>query len=350
MIVRLLLPILSCGLVQAERSTQPTLGREFAVEQLMADAEAALNHGELEVARAGLARVLSKEEGNTRARLELVNVLIKMARWAAAEKQARILHDQFPTDTEPLFLMARIALGRGDPSSVAELVNRCIERGDNRPEIYKMLAITEYLLQRTDQFEAHIQYVLDKNPQDAEAQYLLSRYLYEMKLYGQALPAFQAVLDLQPEHYKAHYYEGLIKEANGDTNEAQAEFRAAIRIVESKSVHFAWPFADLGRQLADAGDLETAINWLSRGIHNDPTCPKVYYEYARALFQRGLTPQVEKALNEAVRLDPGYTDAYYLLARYYRKADNNVAADEALTRFRELKAHPVPSPYGLPRQ
>jgi len=75
-----------------------------------------------------------------------------------------------------------------------------------------------------------------------------------------------------------------------------------------------------------------------------------YYEYARALFHKGPLPEIEKTLIEAVRLDPGYTDAYYLLARYYRKSDKNLAADRVLARFRDLKAHPMPSPYGLPRQ
>jgi tetratricopeptide (TPR) repeat protein len=95
---------------------------------------------------------------------------------------------------------------------------------------------------------------------------------------------------------------------------------------------------------------DAAINWLSNGLHNDPNCPKAYYEYARALFHKGPLPEVEKTLIEAVRLDPGYTDAYYLLARYYRKSDRNLGAEQVLARFRDLKAHPVPSPYGLPRQ
>jgi len=101
--------------------------------------------------------------------------------------------------------------------------------------------------------------------------------------------------------------------------------------------------------LTDAGDLDAAIDWLSQGINNDPTCPKAYYEYARALFHKGPVPEIEKKLIEAVRLDPGYTDAYYLLARYYRRLDKNLAAEQVLARFRDLKAHPMPSPYGLPR-
>jgi tetratricopeptide (TPR) repeat protein len=326
------------------------LGREPSVVQLMASAQAALEQGDLESARASLERVLSREAANKQARLALVDVLIRMARWAGAESQARILSSQFPEETEPMYLLAQVSLRRGDPESANEFASRCLERGDNRPEIYKVLALAEYLLKRTEQFEAHIRVVLKKNPRDAEAEYLLARYLYETKQYRQALSAFQEVLEIQPEHYKAHYYAGLVYQMTSDPDRAKAEFLAAIRIIESKQIRYAWPFADLGRQLADAGDLDAAIDWLSQGIHNDPICPKAYYEYARALFHKGPLPEIEKTLIEAVRLDPGYTDAYYLLARYYRKSDKNLAAEQVLARFKDLKAHPVPSPYGLPRQ
>src|SRR6266404_8688406 len=185
-----------------------------------------------------------------------------MARWADAESQARILTSQFPEETEPIYLLAQVALRRGDPASANEFASRCLERGDNRPEIYKVLALAEYLLQRTEQFEAHIHVVLKKNPRDAEAEYLLARYLYETKQYRQSLSTFQEVLEIQPEHYKAHYYAGLVYQMTNDTDRAQAEFLTAIRIIESKQIRYAWPFADLGRQLADAGDLDAAIDWL----------------------------------------------------------------------------------------
>jgi len=185
--IRLL--ILLTGPVCTEAGTEllpvpvQALGREPSVVQLMASAQAALEQGDLESARASLERVLSREAANKQARLALVDVLIKMARWADAERQARILSNQFPVETEPIYLLAQVALRRGDPTAANEFASRCIERGDNRPEIYKVLALAEYLLKRTEQFEAHIHVVLKKNPRDAEAEYLLARYLYETKQY-----------------------------------------------------------------------------------------------------------------------------------------------------------------------
>jgi len=196
------------------------LGQEPSIVQLMASARTALERRDLEGARASLELVLSREAANKQARLALVDVLIRMARWADAESQARILSNQFPEETEPVYLLAQVALRRGDPASARELAGRCIKRGDNRPEIYKVLALAEYLLQQTEQFEQHIRAVLKKNPRDAEAHYILARYLYESKQYRPSLSAFHVVLGIQPDHYKAHYYAGLVYQLNGDRDNA----------------------------------------------------------------------------------------------------------------------------------
>jgi Tfp pilus assembly protein PilF len=59
---------------------------------------------------------------------------------------------------------------------------------------------------------------------------------------------------------------------------------------------------------------------------------------------------VKQALLDAVRLDPGYEEAHYLLARYYRKSGENQTAEQTLAKFKNLKSHTIASPYGLPRQ
>ena len=316
----------------------------------MGRARVSLDRGDLEGTRDTLLRVLGLQETNKQARLALTDVLMRLSRWTDAENQAQILSSQFPADTEPIYLRAVIAMRRGEPQTSRDLASRCLILGDIRREVYKVLALAEYALGQNDEFETHIRAVLKANPSDAEAQYFLARYLYEIKYYDESLRTFEIVLGLQPEHYKSHYYAGLLYGAAGNESRARQEYLAAIRIIESKGARYAFPYADLGRQLAEAGNLDDAIQWLTRGMRNDPACPKPYYEYARALFQRGAEPEIEKSLREAVRLDPGYTEAYYLLARYYWKLGESQLGAQALTRFKDLKDHPLPSPYGLHRQ
>jgi tetratricopeptide (TPR) repeat protein len=347
--------ILIAGLICGGNSAQflpinATSNDEAGVAQLIAQARASMERGDLERERASLERVLTIAPTNKQAGLALTEVFMRLGRWNEAKSQAERLRKQFPVDTEPLFLLAMIALRRGDPQLAKDVAGRCLAQADSRPEVYKVLALSEYLLQDTTHFEADIQTVLKKYPQDPEARYFLARYLFEIKRYRDSLNSFQLVVNLQPDHYKAHYYMGLLHVAAGEADLARAEFETSVKIIESRKIAYAWPFAELGRALNDAGEGEKAIEWLSRGIRNDPACPRNYYEYARALFEKGATTEVKGALLDAVRLDPGYTEAYYLLARYYRKSGENQMATQVLAKFKDLKIHPIPSPYGLPRQ
>jgi len=323
---------------------------EPGVAQLIAQARASLERGDLEGERASLERALTVAPAKKQARLALAEVFMRLGRWNEAKSQAALLRTQFPVDTEPILLLAMIALRQGDPQAAKDLAGRCLAQRDIRPEVYKVLALSEYLLQETTHFEADIHAVLKRYPQDAEARYFLARYLFEIKRYSDALNSFQLVVNLQPDHYRAHYYIGLLHVAAGEADLARAEFETSVKIIENGKIAYAWPFAELGRALNDAGQREEAMEWLSRGIRNDPACPRNYYEYARAQFAQGATTEVKRALLAALRLDPGYSEAYYLLARYYRKSGDNQTSSKILAKFKDLKSHPIPSPYGLPRQ
>ncbi|MBA3442031.1 MAG: tetratricopeptide repeat protein [Pyrinomonadaceae bacterium] len=266
-----------------------------------------------------------------------------------AENHALILKKQFPEETRPIHLLALIAFQRGSLRLASERARECLARGDNRAEVHKLLALTEYLLQSYDQFEVHIRTAIELSPNDGEGHYHLGRYLYEKKRYSEALSSFERVIGIDPDYHKARYYTGLLYEGMGQAERAKEEFLAAVKIVERKRIRYAWPFTDLGKRLVNEGDFERGTGWLYRAMRNDPASPHARFEYAKALFTRGATREVKESLEEAVRLDPGYGEAYYLLARYYVKTGEKQLAVHTLKKFEGLKKNPVPSPYGIRR-
>jgi len=317
--------------------------------QLIETAQAQLKRGDLAGAATTLEQALAQEERNKAARIALIHVLLRLTRPAEAERHAQTLRQQFPEETQPVYLLALIAFQRGQPQLACELANQCLARGDLRPEVYKLLAFAEYLLQQYDQSEAHTRAVLQQHPQDPEANYHLGRQLYEGKRYREALGSFQKVIEVQPENYKAHYYAGLLYEASNEAGRAKEEFLAAIQVIDRQKLRYPWPFTDLGRRLVNEGEFDRGLGWLYRAIRNDPASPQAHYEYAKALFQKEATPEVKQELMEAIRLDEGYSEAYYLLARYYQKVGEKQLAQETFAKFEEVKKNPRPSPYGLRR-
>jgi tetratricopeptide (TPR) repeat protein len=268
---------------------------------------------------------------------------------AVAQERASAPHT---VSLNSLIEKAQANLARGELADAAALLERALsleENGRNAAELYKRLALVEYLLQRFEGFDKHIREAIRLNPLDADAHYQLGRRLFEEKRYREGIGSFQRAIKIQPSHYKARYYAGLVHEGENEIEGAKLEYQAAIRIIEELKIRYAWPFTDLGKLLVNEGDYERGVGWLYRAARNDPKSPHAWYHYAKALFQKEPNFEVKEALLAAISLDPGYSEAYYLLARYYQKTGDERLSKETFAKFEELKKNPIPSPYGLRR-
>jgi tetratricopeptide (TPR) repeat protein len=245
---------------------------------------------------------------------------------------------------------AVVAFKAGKIEQAAQLARECIDSGTVSGDAYKLLAISYFLLQRFDDYLVNMQRAAELNPADAEIHYHLGRFYYEAKDYTKAMDRFSRAVELDPDNYKASYFLALCKQGNSDEKGAAEGFRKAISIIDRKRIRYGWPFADLGDMLALKGDYEGGLSWAYRAIRNDPSLPYVHYVYARVLMNKEPTPEVEQELDKAIKLDPGYTQAYFLLGRYYTKVGDKEKAKVAYAKFNELKANPVPSPFGVRRQ
>jgi tetratricopeptide (TPR) repeat protein len=311
----LFLPVSAIGQTFESQGTTTSEIQVSSIPQLLHDSQVSLQRGDPAAACATLEKVLSLDKKHKEGRVTLINLLTRQGRLHEAGNHAQILGQLFPDDGE----------------------------------VYKILAMTEYLLEHYDKFEKNIREAIRLNPQDADAHYHLGRYFFEDKRYKEARKAFEDSLRIQPKHYKARYYAGLLYEGENDGEKAKQEYQTAIRIIEQQKVRYAWPFTELGKWLINEGDYESGVGWLYRATRNDPQSPHAWFHYARALFRKEPSFEVKEALLVAIRLDAGFSEAYYLLARYYQKIGEVRLAKETFTKFDELKKNPVPSPFGLRR-
>src|SRR5262245_8419965 len=130
--------------------------QESSIPQLMHDAQASLERGDPAAACVQLEKVLSLDQKQKQARINLINLLLRQGRLSEAAAQAQTNTRLFPQDGEA----------------------------------YKLLAMTEYLLRHFDKFEKNIREAIKLNPQDADAHYHLGRYFFEEKRYKEARNAF----------------------------------------------------------------------------------------------------------------------------------------------------------------
>ena len=347
----ILLPSVVSG--QASDPARPQssddFGRNVSVSKLLADAQAGVGRGDQAGAMSALRQALALDERHKPARKALIQLLLLQGELKEAEEQAQKFARLHPEETEAFFLRAMVAFQSGRLREASEWAEACLKRGDRRGEVHKLFALSEYLQRRFEAFETHIREAAKLDPLDPDPHYHLGRYYFEDKRYDQALAAFKKAFELQPDHFKSHYYAGLVHEGQNNIDAAKQEMQTAIRVIDRMKMRYAWPYADLGRLLVNEDDYDRGVGWLYRAIRNDPESPYARYHYAKALFRNGATFEVKQELMEAIRLDPGYGDAYYLLARYYQKTGEKQLAKDTFAKFEEIKKNPAPSPYGVRR-
>ncbi len=319
------------------------------VTRLIQQAQQERDQGKLAEAESKLKQALQLDERNKLAREALVDVLMRQARWSEAVSNVQLLRLYFPHDGDVAFLATAVAFRTGQFPLASKLAGECLLRGDQRAEVYKILALSRFMLNDYEGFKTNISALLERNPNDADAHYHLGRYNYEVKNYIEGINAFKKAVQLDPDYFKAYYFMALCLQAGGNLEESKKNFRKSIEIIERKKVSYGWPFADLGELLVSEGRFEDGLGWLYRGTRNDPSLPYTHFKYAGALLKKENSTEIERELQAATRLDPNYTEAYYLLGRYYNKINEREKARAALAKFEELKKNPQPSPFGVRR-
>ena len=94
---------------------------------------------------------------------------------------------------------------------------------------------------------------------------------------------------------------------------------------------------DLGLGYLAKKEYRKAEGFLAPWVREADDDPEIHYLYGRALFYLGKLKQSAHHLTRATELDPGYADAYFELGGVYMKLKWFKKAEEALTRFIQLR-------------
>ncbi len=316
---------------------------------LLSRAQFAIDSGALETAVALLERAVDRDPFNKAPRLALVDVLMRLGRGEEAEKQAEALRKLFPTDPQVALLSAAVAFHRVRFEESERFAGEAIKLGRGSVEAFRLRAFARFMLEDYDGYVDDLKAIIERDPNNADSYYHLGRFYYENQHFTEGLAALEKSTQLDPGHYKALYFLGWCQQAQGDLAEAKDSYRKSIRVIQAQNASYGWPFSDLGDLLITEGDYGDGLGWLYQAVRNDPGLPYSRYKYASGLMKEAPTAEVEEQLLKAIQLDPGYTEAYYLLGRYYQAVGEMESAKEAFARFQQLRQNPEASPYGVKR-
>jgi tetratricopeptide (TPR) repeat protein len=176
--------------------------------------------------------------------------------------------------------------------------------------------------------------LLQKYPRAAEIHLAMGRLHALEADYPSAAAEFSKALEIDPLLTDAHYYTGLSLLRQTKFAEAAEEFR---REVERNPQHARAQY-HLGFVLVSLLQIEEATKQFEEAIRLDPSYADAHYELGKLRLQQGRTEDAIDLLEKAVRLDPNKSYAYYQLSQAYQKAGRQPAAEDAMSRYRELKA------------
>jgi len=140
------------------------------------------------------------------------------------------------------------------------------------------------------------------------ADYELALAMVEEGRLTDAIPLLKEVLQIGPRNVEARYCLGTVYLNQGRLEEAVAEYREALRHGEKKEAR-----CNLGAALYKLGRFEEAATEFRVILGRNPKDPVAYNDLGGALLAQGDRDGAIAMYREAVRLDPGYTQARYNL-------------------------------------
>ena len=148
------------------------------------------------------------------------------------------------------------------------------------------------------------------------------QYYRENKL-TEALPDFQAALEICPSFADLHSTIATIHMKQSRFPDAEAEYRKAIEIDPDDANHH----YNLGVCLLKQGKSDGAIDALRKAVQVDPLFEPGLTNLGAAYLGKDLNEQARQALEKAVQADPESAPAHYNLGLAYERLDRKKDAE-----------------------
>lgn len=203
------------------------------------------------------------------------------------------------------------------------------------------LAWAEYMLgkiawSRGNVAEAlpHLKRATELDPRADQAWYGLSVCYSQLNRRPEALDALRQAVARRPDNPRYLTTLGELCAYLGKTDEGRQHYEHALQLDPNYGPACALLGSLILQTVATSDALDRAEHLLLRATQLPTYHPQdVYLDLGELYMRRGQTDKAIAALQAAVRADPRDERPLYRLAKAYRKAGNNKAAEEADTRF-----------------
>jgi tetratricopeptide (TPR) repeat protein len=270
--------------------------------------------------------LLEKDAGDAVANSIKGRILLNQNKGAEAVSHLQQVTRRRPRSTQAHYFLGRAYLQNGEPSKAASEFEIVVALDPAHYRALLSLANLKFESGNANEAIQLAQRVLSRNPNVDEARLILGSALAAQKDYSAAVPELQAFIKANPDSPAGNIQLGKLYFAQGDQTAADAHLKAALksdpdvvlRLIDEaikanpKETEIRLMKANL---LMSQDKIAESIREIQAAIQNDHNSKQARYMLGMAYIRDKNEAQAETALNAAIRLDPGYIQAYQSLAQ-----------------------------------
>ncbi|MGC2404624.1 MAG: tetratricopeptide repeat protein [Acidobacteriaceae bacterium] len=241
-----------------------------------------------------------------------------------------------PSDENLLYLAAFLRFRQRRLEESVGFLNRAYKLQPDDWRVHQLYALNFVEVGWAGAVEQELKRAIGLKPDMPELYYQLARYYYTMDKFEEAITASQKALELAPDYASVYDNLGLCYAGLSDAARATVNFSKAIEINAKRHSRDEWPLIDYGAFL-EGQDLTKASAVLRDALQMDPANATANYELGRTMQRLGRDAEAEHYLAGAIKLDPDYTSAYWILSTLTRKRGDRALAATYLDEFQRLK-------------
>jgi tetratricopeptide (TPR) repeat protein len=236
----------------------------------------------------------------------------------------------------------------GYPDRAIQAARRAAEAEPRDPDIRGVIARTLLTFyggksEAIDEALTQLGECLRLRPDDPVPLWSFTNDFFDTPKTAAAVERLHGLLRPHANRAEAHFYLGLVADAQGDTEEAVSQFQAGLKNDPNNSaIYF-----KLGVILDKAQKFDGAIAYYQKSLQLAPMNTAARFNLGVALAQRGRNGEALKELGEVLRLKPNDAATHFCMAFAFLFSKR---IDEAISHFREglrYKPDDADAHYGL---
>ncbi len=225
--------------------------------------------------------------------------------------------------------LARARHSAGRPQDAVQLCRQVLQADPNNAEACYLLGQALLSLDVTDEAIEYLSDAVRLKPDHVDAHYLLSGVLAQLGRLDEAVHSLRRCLEIAPVSDRVHNNLGCVLERQGRLKDAEISFRRALEL----NANYTMAQCNLGDVLQKQGRLDEAARCYRQVLESNPDFTDAHFSLAHTLQVQGNFDQAVISYRRVLELEPNHVGALLNIGNVLRELHKPEQAIEYCRRI-----------------